>query len=69
MSRVEKIESQIRELSPEEIATLRDWFIEFDASTRDRQFEVGVRAGKLDSLAERALHDHAAKSEYDDLVG
>ncbi len=60
MSRVEKIESQIRELSSEELGALREWFIEFDASTWDQQFEADVKAGKLDGLAERALHDHAA---------
>jgi hypothetical protein len=60
MSRVEKIESQISELSSEELATLREWFIEFDASAWDQQFEADVRAGKLDNVAERALHDHAA---------
>ena len=60
MSRVEKIESQIRELSSAELAALREWFVEFDASTWDRQFEADVTAGKLDSLAEKALNDHAA---------
>ena len=62
MSRVEKIEGQIRELSSEELATLREWFMEFDARIWDQQFEADVRAGKLDRLAERALHDHAAGS-------
>ena len=60
MSRVEKIESQIREFSSEELAAFRDWFAEFDASAWDRQFESDVKAGKLDSLAEKALNDHAA---------
>lgn len=60
MSRVEKIESQITELSSEELAALRKWFIEFDASNWDQQFEADVKAGKLDSLAECALDDHAA---------
>jgi len=60
MSRVEKIESQIREFSSEELAAFRDWFAEFDASAWDRQFEADVKAGKLDSLAEKALNDHAA---------
>ena len=60
MSRVEKIESQISELSSAELTALREWFVEFDASTWDRQFEADVTAGKLDSLAEKALNDHAA---------
>ena len=60
MGKVENIEGQIQELSPEELATLRKWFAEFDAEAWDRQFEADVKAGKLDALAERALRDHVA---------
>ncbi|MEK7407664.1 MAG: hypothetical protein AAB225_21515 [Acidobacteriota bacterium] len=60
MGRVESIEGQIQELSPEELATLREWFAEHDAEAWDRQFEADVKAGKLDALAERALRDHLA---------
>jgi len=54
MSRVEKIESQIGELSSAELAAFREWFVEFDACAWNRQFEADVKAGKLDSLAEKA---------------
>lgn len=60
MSKVENIESQIKELSPEELTAFREWFTKFDAEAWDRQFEADVEAGKLDSLAERALRNHAA---------
>ena len=60
MSNVENIETRIKELSPEELTAFREWFIKFDAEAWDRQFETDVKAGKLDSLAERALRDHAA---------
>ncbi len=60
MSRVENIESEMRQLSPEEMTAFREWFTQFDAELWDRQFESDVKAGKLDSLAERALGDHAA---------
>ena len=60
MSRVEKIENQIGELSSAELAAFREWFAEFDASAWDRQLEADVKAGKFDSLAEKALNDHAA---------
>jgi hypothetical protein len=60
MSRLEEIESQIQELSATELASLREWLAVFDASAWDRQFEDDVEAGKLDSLAEQALRDHAA---------
>ncbi|MEX2260705.1 MAG: hypothetical protein WD696_02075 [Bryobacteraceae bacterium] len=60
MSRVESIESQIQELSSEELAALREWFATFDSEAWDRQFEADVKAGKLDALAQRALQDHRA---------
>ncbi len=60
MSKVEKIEREVQELSPEELAAFREWFAEFDAVVWDRQFEADVKAGKLDGLAERALRDHTA---------
>lgn len=60
MSRVESVESQVRELSPEELTAFREWFTEFDAEVWDWQFEADVKAGNLDSSAARALEDHAA---------
>ncbi len=60
MSKVKDIENQVKGLSPEELATFRQWFAEFDAEAWDRQFEVDVKAGKLDTLAQQALRDHAA---------
>ncbi len=60
MEKVEKIEREVKTLSPEQLASFRQWFAAFDAEAWDRQFEVDVKAGKLDALAERALRDHAA---------
>jgi hypothetical protein len=60
MSKVESIETQIKELSPDELTAFREWFTEFDARAWDRQFEADVEAGRLNSMAERALRDHAA---------
>jgi hypothetical protein len=59
MSPVEVIERQIEKLSPEELAHLREWFVEFDAAAWDRQLESDVQTGKLDALAERALQTHS----------
>jgi len=60
MSKIENLEKQIRQLSPEELADFRRWYAEFDAELWDRQFEADVKAGKLDSLADQALRAHAA---------
>lgn len=60
MSKIEAIEEQIKALSAEELAQLREWFLEFDWALWDRQLERDSAAGKLDALAEKALRDHAA---------
>ncbi len=61
MSKLENLEKQIQQLSPEELAEFRRWYAEFDADLWDRQFESDVKAGKLDALAEKALRAHAAR--------
>ena len=60
MGKVEKIEREIQDLSPEEMTELREWFAAFDAEAWDRQFEADLRAGKLDLHAEKALEAHAS---------
>lgn len=60
MSKVDRIEKDVRDLSAEELAQFRNWFLEFDWEAWNHQLESDVQAGKLDSLAERALRDHAS---------
>ena len=60
MSRIEQLEQQIAELDEAELKALREWFARFDAEVWDRQIEADAKNGKLASLAERALQDHAA---------
>ena len=60
MSQLEKIDSQLAELSSAELAAFRKCFAEFDAAAWDQQFEADVTAGRLDALADQALKDHAA---------
>ncbi len=60
MGKIENLEKQIQQLSPEELAEFRRWYAEFDAILWDRQFESDVKTGKLDALAEKALRAHAA---------
>ncbi len=60
MSKVDRIEHEIRELSSKELAEFREWFLDFDWEVWDRQLERDVEAGKLDALADEALREHAA---------
>ena len=58
MGKLEALENQIQSLSREELGRFREWFLEFDWSAWDSQLGADVGAGKLDSLAERALQQH-----------
>lgn len=60
MGKVKDIENQVKGLSREELATFRQWFARFDVAAWDRPFDADVKAGKLDTPAQRALQDHAA---------
>ena len=57
MSTVHEIEQAIRNLAPQDLAALRQWFAAFDAELWDRQMEQDVAAGRLDWLAKEALRD------------
>ena len=60
MSSVERLERQVQALSHEELAQFRSWFLDFDWAAWDAQLERDVAAGRLDTLAEQALRDHAS---------
>ena len=57
-NKVEALEKEIKDLSRDELALFRNWFVKFDASEWDRQIENDVNAGKLDKLAAKALAAH-----------
>ena len=60
MTEVEQLESRIQNLSPEELAKFRAWFLEFDARVWDKQIEADLKAGKLSGLIAEALADYKA---------
>ena len=60
MRKLEAIEKKVSDLSGEELAKFRRWFAEFDAAAWDSQIERDVKAGKLDTVADEALREHAA---------
>lgn len=59
MRKIEEMEEQIRKLSREELAELRDWFLEQDWKAWDAQIEADTKSGKLDRLVSDA------KAEYE----
>jgi hypothetical protein len=66
MKTLKEIELAISQLSEEELASFRTWFAEFDATIWDKQFEADVAAGKLDTLAKKALQ-HLREGRCTDL--
>jgi len=48
MSDLEQLEQQVLELSPEDLAKFRAWFLEWDDEQWDKQIEADVAAGKFD---------------------
>ena len=60
MTKLEAIEDEIKRLSPEELAQLREWLLERDAEEWDREIERDATSGKLDKLFEKSIADHRA---------
>ena len=60
MRKVEEIERQIQDLSKDEFAELRNWFLEHDWKNWDAQIAADAAAGKLDELAAEAVAEHQA---------
>ncbi len=46
MTKVESLEKEIAQLSPQELRAFRRWFAEFDAELWDQELERDVAAGK-----------------------
>ena len=61
MTRLERIEEQVAELSQRELEDFRAWFEAFDAERWDAALERDVASGALNDLADQALSEHRAK--------
>jgi len=57
MSELEQLEQRIKKLSPDELAKLRAWFIEFDHFVWDKRIEADSKGGKLNGLIAQAFKD------------
>ena len=65
MTKIERIESEIRALTDTERAELRKWFFEFDAEIWDKQIERDSISGRLANLAKKSLEDHKGGTSTD----
>ena len=60
MTKIEKLENEVQNLSRADLTTFREWFRQYDADEWDQQIEEDVHEGRMDKLAEEALAEHAA---------
>ena len=60
MSDLEQLERTVQNLSPEDFAKFRDWFLELDERLWDQQIAEDLETGKLDGLIDEALEDFRA---------
>ena len=54
MSEVEALEARIRDLPPQDFASLREWFHEFENECWDQQIASDFKSGKFNKLIEKA---------------
>jgi hypothetical protein len=60
MSNLKELERTIENLSPEDLARFRKWFLEFDWKMWDSKIEDDLKSGKLDRLISEAMNDYGA---------
>jgi len=60
MSTVQEIETAIQKLKPQEVHEVADWLQELREELWDRQIDADAKAGRLDTLADKALEDYRA---------
>ena len=60
MSELEQLEHRVQNLSPEDLAKFREWFLELEARLWDQQIAEDLKAGRLDKLIAEAREDFAA---------
>jgi hypothetical protein len=55
--KVTEIKKAVSGLPVRDLAEFRSWFEEFDAAAWDNELEKDIAAGRLDSLAGKAIQD------------
>ena len=60
---IEEIEAAICQLSPDDLARLAAWFMEFRVGSGNQQLDADVKGGKLDQLARQAKEDSPPKPD------
>ena len=69
MTEVEELEARISNLPRQEVARLREWFLEFDQGLWDEQIAEDFKAGKFKGLIEEARGNSAEGEAHDKFTG
>lgn len=59
MTNLQQLESAIRQLPRDDVATLLEWLREFHAQQWEQQIAEDLDAGRLDAVIEEAERDYA----------
>ena len=65
MTEVQQLEEIIQNLSPDDLAKFRDWFLEYDANRWDQQIAGDFKAGRLDRMMADAKADFEAGKAHE----
>ena len=60
MTKLQMLEEEIKKLSPEEMAQLREWLLQLDAEQWDQEIDQDAASGRLDGVFEKPMADHRA---------
>jgi hypothetical protein len=61
MKTAEAIKRAVEQLSPQEMARFRTWYVAFEAGRFDEAIERDAHPGRLDAFAEEALAAYRAR--------
>ena len=60
MASLREIKDAVSSLSQDQLSEFRSWYERFDTEMWDERIERDAREGRLDTIADAALADHAA---------
>jgi len=58
--KIDELENEIKQLSPEQLQEFREWYEKFDSDEWDKKIEADAKNGKLDILASGAISESKA---------
>jgi hypothetical protein len=56
MTKLEKLENEVKLLAADELAVFREWFLEYDWAKWDQEIEADAAAGRLDGMVKEAMN-------------